>query len=191
MKQFDAMKRPFYTKVVAVFFLTVLAVALTTAVLFYRFIDRSLVDDYAGSLSLFAAYKEEMAAKSFYIYAGFSVAALIAVVGYGVYFSHKVAGPLVRVRRFAKEMGEGKSGLKVAFRKGDLIHPLAQSAERCAGWYDAKRSEVLHEVEDLRAAARGLEKALEGSDEEDVRRKTDEIARASKDLRQALSEVKL
>lgn len=191
MKQFDAMKRPFYTKVVAFFFLTVLAVALATAVFFYRFIDRGLGDDYAGSLSLFAAYKEEMAAKSFYIYAGFSVVALIGVLGYGVYFSHKVAGPLVRVRRFAKEMGEGKSGLKVAFRKGDLIHPLAHSAERCAGWYDTKRSELLRTADDLRTAARGLEKALEERDEEDIRKRTDEIARISKDLRQALSEVKL
>ena len=42
-----------------------------------------------------------------------------------IFQSHKIAGPLFKVKRFLKSIREGKIPEKVAFRKGDHFQDLA------------------------------------------------------------------
>jgi hypothetical protein len=42
-----------------------------------------------------------------------------------IFLSHRIAGPLHRLQRHLREVGEGREPTDVNFRKGDLYQPLA------------------------------------------------------------------
>lgn len=53
---------------------------------------------------------------------GFVVVSLIV---WGIYFSHRIAGPLVRLKRALRDYRDQKSVRPVLIRKNDLLHELA------------------------------------------------------------------
>ncbi len=55
--------------------------------------------------------------------------AVLAVIGAvaGVFISHRIAGPVYRVKRVSEEIAKGNLSVSVKFRKGDELHDLADS----------------------------------------------------------------
>jgi len=60
-------------------------------------------------------------------YALYGVFMVPAIALLSVFYSHRVAGPLYRVRQVARDISEGKLYPRVKFRKNDALHPLAGS----------------------------------------------------------------
>lgn len=58
---------------------------------------------------------------------------LTLVVGWGgILLTHKVAGPLVRIRAALAQLTEGRFDIRVTLRKGDALNELADDINRLA-----------------------------------------------------------
>lgn len=67
------------------------------------------------------------------IYSYLGIAFLVAFILstlVSVFISHKVAGPIVRLRGYFKRIAEGNSVEKVAFRKGDFFSDLPEEINK-------------------------------------------------------------
>ena len=47
------------------------------------------------------------------------------IIMIGIYFSHKIAGPIYRIERFLKDMADGNLGQALTLRKGDELVSIA------------------------------------------------------------------
>jgi methyl-accepting chemotaxis protein len=52
----------------------------------------------------------------------------------GIWLSHKIAGPLVRIHRAIAEMAQGNFDIRLTLRKGDAIHAVADEINRLAAF---------------------------------------------------------
>jgi hypothetical protein len=55
-----------------------------------------------------------------------------------IFLSHRIAGPLYRLRRHLEEVGAGADPADVRFRKGDLYQPLAAACNKVMARLRAK-----------------------------------------------------
>jgi len=55
--------------------------------------------------------------------------AVLAVIGAvaGIFISHRIAGPVYRIKKVSEEIAKGNLSINVKFRKGDELHDLADS----------------------------------------------------------------
>ena len=55
-----------------------------------------------------------------------------------IMFTHKVAGPLVRILHVMKQMTQGRFDLQVRLRKGDALDELAQAVNQLASFLKSR-----------------------------------------------------
>jgi nitrogen fixation/metabolism regulation signal transduction histidine kinase len=62
----------------------------------------------------------------FFFSLGFLVS-IFASVAWGIYFSHKIAGPLYRLKKHLNETAAGKAAQPLKFRTGDYFQEIADA----------------------------------------------------------------
>ena len=87
------------------------------------------------------------------------VVALTAVVQivFGIYTSHKLAGPVVKMNRLLKTLAAGDSSVRAGFRRGDYLDELAEALNSYFAEVDVPRQRLLAALPRLQAALDGLE----------------------------------
>ena len=64
------------------------------------------------------------------------------LVWMGVHLTHRYAGPVYRLRRFLNEVAEGSETQEVRLRKRDVLHDLADAANRATAATRAANAEA-------------------------------------------------
>jgi methyl-accepting chemotaxis protein len=60
-----------------------------------------------------------------------ALATLVLVIGVaGIVFTHKIAGPIFKMKRLMRQVGEGKLVLREKLRKGDELHHFFETFEK-------------------------------------------------------------
>lgn len=185
------MNKSFSVKLIAVIALTLVAGALITAVFFFYYADKSLGDSYTHRLVSLSNFKYEVLKKSLYIYLIFGALIAVSLIAFGIYYSHKVAGPLFRIRLFAKDMRKGNFGVPVKFRSGDVIHPVAEAANGFSKRYEAIYSGLDRAAGEMLEAAVEMKKAIDEADRGGTESAVSKISSGSKELDRMLSDLKL
>ncbi len=88
---------------------------------------------------------------------------LILLIGLGsIFLTHKIVGPLYRLRRSCQDVGAGKLTTRLAFRKFDEAHDVARDFNQMAASLDATVSTIKRIVDTMPPNARTeeLKKAL-------------------------------
>lgn len=85
------------------------------------------------------------------------VAILVLFLVHAVLFSHRVAGPLVRLRRIFREIGHGDLSQTIRIRKRDHLHLEVEAINGMVGDLRTLVGEVRAAEGDARAAAARLE----------------------------------
>jgi len=167
--------------VYAIATLVILASLVSAAALYYL-VDLAPDGAYAERLATYDTYQELVIKESLYVFVGFSLVVLLGVVAYSLYFSHKVSGPLVRIRYFARDLAGGDFSRDVVIRSGDAIHPVAEAADACAKKYRNAADELGRIVDGMLDDASKMEKALQegGSPSPEAR---ESLAKAAQRLR--------
>ena len=71
--------------------------------------------------------------QSVYLWAFVSLAGVVPIIFYGsIVFSHRIAGPLPKIYRVLKEIGEGNFDQKIVLRKHDELKELADAINEMA-----------------------------------------------------------
>jgi methyl-accepting chemotaxis protein len=109
-----------------------------------------------------------------------SFAALVVIVGcFGIWFTHKVAGPIYKIKMLLRQVGDGKLVFHGRLRKGDELQDFF---EAFATMVDKLRDRQAKEVEQLDAALRMAGQA--GVNQESLSR----ISAVRDEMRRALDE---
>ena len=62
------------------------------------------------------------------------------VIADGIYLSHKIVGPLGRLKTALDQMSQGNVDIQLTLRRGDVLLGLAESINRLAAFLRARRS---------------------------------------------------
>jgi methyl-accepting chemotaxis protein len=90
------------------------------------------------------------------------LAVMVVLIGMlGIYFTHKVAGPIFKMKRLLRQVGEGHLHVDARLRKGD---ELIDFFETFTQMVDGLRQMESRQLEDVEAAIR----ALEGGSKDDA-----------------------
>ncbi len=75
---------------------------------------------------------------------------LVVLIGLlGIYFTHKVAGPVHKMKGLLKQVGSGKLSFKGGLRKGDELHEFFETFQAMV---DSLRARQQKEIDNLEAA---------------------------------------
>lgn len=80
----------------------------------------------------------------------------------GIIFTHKIAGPMFKMKRLMRQVGEGKLVVRERLRKGDELQHFFESFE---GMVENMRARQLAEIELLSGAIAKLEEGRDQNDE--------------------------
>lgn len=170
---------------------TVVLTALVSGTIFYIYIDRGLGTSYAQRIGNLSIYKSVILWDSLIIYILFAVISFFAVIFFGVYYSHKITGPLYRLRMFAKEMANGNFGAELRFRSGDVIHDLSKAGNDFSKSYGERYSALNKVVDDMRKDTLELEGLIKEGNNEGIKDAVERINAGKQVLVETLSGVKL
>ena len=149
----------------------------------------SLNTHYGAVLSIISDYKSGLIVKSFTINIFFFVLIIIGIVILGILYSHKITGPLQRIKLYTKTIGDGNLNAHVMFRAEDVIHPFAGSVNKLTESYSIRLEELASGTEKLREAAAELGSLIEkGKETDDALRK---IIKADDEIRKILEGIRV
>jgi nitrogen fixation/metabolism regulation signal transduction histidine kinase len=76
------------------------------------------------------------------------LALMVALIGMlGIYFTHKVAGPIYKMKRLLKQVGEGNLRIESRLRKGDELQDFFDAFTQMVAGLRAMEKEQLDELD--------------------------------------------
>jgi hypothetical protein len=78
------------------------------------------------------------------------LALLVLSIGFaGIVFTHKIAGPIFKMKRLLREVGEGKLVVKERLRKGDELHHFFETFEKMVEDLRQKQKDEIAQVDSI------------------------------------------
>lgn len=87
---------------------------------------------------------------------------IVVTAFFSIFLTHKVAGPLYRLKACAKELEQGNVSIRVRLRKGDELQDLAESTDRGIMAINKAMSEIRHHAGQAQGNLQSLVAALQG-----------------------------
>jgi nitrogen fixation/metabolism regulation signal transduction histidine kinase len=85
---------------------------------------------------------------------------MVALIGLlGIYFTHKVAGPIFKMKRLLKQVGEGHLHVDARLRRGDELTDFFDAFTQMV---EGLRGMESRQLEDVEAAIKALESGSQG-----------------------------
>ena len=138
-----------------------------SALLLYLDIYRPLDTHYSAVLSIITDVRETLIIKTLKISGISSLLIILGLMALVIFYTHRITGPLHRIKVCAKSIGEGRLGTKVKFRQRDVIHPFAESLNEMTDSYSEKVRALTLEISQLKSAVTELKSLTEdGKDTE-------------------------
>jgi methyl-accepting chemotaxis protein len=165
-------------------FFTVLSAA-------YMYLDlyRPLGTHYSAIVTIISGLHETLAEKTLKINAFSFFLIFAGIMILGVMYTHRIVGPLHRVRMFAGLVAGGKLNAEMTFRKKDAIQPFKDSFNRMTEKHSSRLTVISSEVRELKESLAVLKSlAGEGKDTEHEIKK---ILDRNESIRRLLSEINL
>jgi len=114
---------------------------------------------YAAAHSVMPRIRESLITKTVLINLIFSFMAAVGVSILGVFYSHRIAGPLVKLKQHARVLSNASFDERIFFRKKDALQPLANVLNEVAVSFQEKTGRLasqLREIEDTLESCRSL-----------------------------------
>jgi len=131
---------------------------LVTAGIFLLLMGQPIGPTYGEGFRMLAQLNRDIFYKSLIIYGSTVLVALGCIAVSAMLYSHRVAGPVYRLRLFAGRIGKGEVSGQVALRQTDVVHPLAVEMNRMNNNFHKTLTGIMREIEALEKQAELLEK---------------------------------
>lgn len=167
--------------------LVVLAGTAISAATLYFNIQRPLNMQYGAIISTVTDLKETLLLRSLKINLGF---VLLIAAGVGLLtllYTHRIAGPLFRIRASAKAIAEGRLDTEIRLRQNDAIGSFADTINKMTESYGDRVAGLTSEIEDLKATLEAHQMLInEGKDSEATLKKLHDIDSRIQELLQGI-----
>lgn len=130
--------------------LVILVGTAISAAALYLNIHRPLDTNYNSIISIITDIKESLVIKTLKINLVF-VLLITAGVGFlSLLYTHRIAGPLVRIKSSAKAITEGRLDTVIKLRQKDAISSFAETINKMTESYRIRTAELTSAVQDLK-----------------------------------------
>ncbi len=123
--------------------------SLTATIVIYKAIHVAPAPHYGAAFSIMAEFKNSLVIKTIQINLIFLFLTMFDVAILGLFYSHRIAGPLFKVKKHAAVLGEGRFNERIFFRKKDIIHDLSAALNESAQVYQEKSKTFYNELREL------------------------------------------
>ncbi len=124
--------------------------SLTATIIIYKAIHVTPAPHYGAAFSVMAEFKDTLVIKTIKINLIFLFLTMLGVAILGIFYSHRVAGPLFKVKQHAAVLGEGRFNERMFFRKKDVIHELSDVLNQTAHVYQEKSKTFYSGLKELK-----------------------------------------
>ena len=145
-------------------FLTALifvAGTLISAAVLYADIYQPLHTHYGAIISIISGLKESLIAKTLKINLIFYICISAGIGLLSVLYSHRVAGPLYRIKIYLKSIADGKPDRPLELRHKDAIASFASAINEMTGAYRKRSLELISDIDQLKESVHELEHLAE------------------------------
>jgi methyl-accepting chemotaxis protein len=118
---------------------------------------------YGEGFRMLARLDRDIFYKSLVIYGGTVLVTLVCIAVITMLYSHRVAGPVYRLRLFAAQIMGGDLRARVTLRQTDVVQPLAVEMNRMNEQFAQTFGAIRQEIEALEKQVDILEKGGGGS----------------------------
>jgi methyl-accepting chemotaxis protein len=122
---------------------------ITASLLLYYKTDKSLHLHYGAIISTLITLKEGLFSLSLKISLLVSFLTMIGLLIIGVLYTHRIAGPIHRLRKKAKAIAQGEISEKITFRRKDAIHSVGDSFNYMIESIKSDISEIKREIKEV------------------------------------------
>ena len=138
---------------------------IATAVVFFFMMGQSIGPTYGEGFRMLARLEQDIFYKSLLIYGSTVLVALACILIITVLYSHRVAGPIYRLRLFARQVSAGEVGKRVALRRTDVIQPLADEMNFMVDGFHNTFDTISREIASMENLIKKLESGGQGGEE--------------------------
>ena len=175
--------RGFTSKLVILVLLLFVVLSSLSGIVVYFRTYHELDQDYGSAISIISQVRDSLFIETIWINAFFYFLVLAGVVTIGIIYTHRIAGPLYRIRIFAKTVADGDMTSTLKFRKNDAIHPLADKLNNLVGNYRHR----INSLEINLKKMKGEIEQLKSSEKSEL----DSIQEIDRKIRHELEQLKL
>lgn len=188
MNDSGVLKKGFITRLILLILLVCIVFSSVSGLFLYFNTYSSLDTSYSASISIISDIKEDLLARTLTIGAVFYLFILIGIMSLTVLYTHRIAGPLQRIKLFAGTVTGGDLRSALKFRKKDAIHSFGDSLNRMTDSWRGSVQALTSYTEQLEAAVSELRSLSENKkDTSDVLKK---ISTIDKEIKKILKEMK-
>ena len=160
--------------------------AISTATLYFN-IHEPLDTHYSAVISIITDIKESLIIRTLKINLSFVVLIAAGVGLLSLLYTHRIAGPLFRIKACAKTIAEGRLDTVIKLRQKDAISSFAEAINRMTGSYSNRAEGLTSELQDLkRALAEYQSSANEGKESETAVKRINEIDKKIQELLESI-----
>ncbi len=161
----------------------------SSAVYLYLDIYTPLSSHYSAVVSIVSDIHDTLIIKTIKINIIFFIFITAGVLILGILYSHRVCGPLIRVRIFAKAVSEGKLDTRISFREKDAIQTFADTFNDMVETHSNMVRKLRAETKELKETVRGLQVTSEEG--KDIGSGMEKISNIDKNIRDILNKIKV
>ncbi len=162
-----------------------------SAFFFYLTVNQHLGETYAQKVQALSFYKFEIIRQSLLIFVGFGFIAFAGVIFFGILYTHRIAGPLFRIRMIARELAAGNFSQIAKFRKNDAIHSLAESVNHFSREQAKRRETLLNGIDELDEGTGVLKELIRKGDADGAMAARIKVAEKTEELNKMLSGIRV
>jgi methyl-accepting chemotaxis protein len=138
---------------------------LISALVVYKSSHIPLSPHYGATYTNLTRVKESLVIKTIKINIIFYALAAVGVSLLGILYSHRIAGPLFKVKQYAAVLGAGLFEERIRFRRNDAIHTLATVLNEAAEACQNRTDQIVAELKELEGDLSSLDSLPDKSKE--------------------------
>jgi len=184
----DVLKKGFIKRLVLLILLVFIVFSSVSGLFLYFNTYRSLDTNYSASISIISEIKEDLLSRTITISALFYLFILIGIVLLAVLYTHRIAGPLQRIKLFAGSVRRGDLSTALKFRKKDAVHSFGDSLNRMTESWQGRIRSLTSYIEQLENAVKECRSLAENEKERAA--VLGKISSIDKEIKKLLEEIK-
>jgi methyl-accepting chemotaxis protein len=187
----DVINKRFRNGFIALISLTLILALLISAVSFYSFTNKELGGTYSQKIDTITKFRTNLVKDTLLIFIPPAVFAVIFVLIAIVLYTHRIVGPLVRIKAVTRQISEGDLDILIKFREKDAIQPLAGALNKLSSKYKGKFFRLSEVFDEMSKDAKDLLQDLEAGRSEAVEAKRAALGKKAEEIRQILAKIKI
>lgn len=157
-----------FKRLVVIIFGIFVFFGIASAIFLYTNLHVPLIPHYGAAHTVVTEVKDSLIIETLKVNLILYLLITLGVLVLGIFYSHRIAGPLLRVKQYAASLALGSFDDRIRFRKKDAVHALASVLNEMAKGCEERINEFVTELTMLEDSLLALDSLSEKSEENEA-----------------------